>query len=114
MYFFNIILEIFYGQKTSWWAWQRKACNCESNKIAHDFTAISQGNGIAARSSSLLSMVLGAVFPPAVPITSFVAAAATLNSAYIGLLGSRINANNNGRGVVIHMTYALIFDIEPQ
>lgn len=53
-----------------WWGWQRKACNCESNKIAHDFTAISQGNGIAAGSSSLLSMLLGAVFPPAVPITS--------------------------------------------
>lgn len=97
-----------------WWGYQRKACDCESNRIANDLNTAAAGGGMVTGAAAIASVALAAIFPPAVPIANLIGGGAAFDGSYWWLVASRITANNNGRGVIMDMTYALFFDITPQ
>lgn len=82
-----------------WWGYARYMCDC----VANDF---------AANLNSAASVAAGAAVVAAFihPVGSLIG----IDSAYWWLVASRVDANNNGRGVYVEMTYALVFDITPQ
>ncbi|MCR8978663.1 hypothetical protein [Brevibacillus laterosporus] len=86
---------------TYWWGYSRKLDSCEANKVAADFAgAASVAGGVA-----IVAGIWGVA--PAVP--------PGIAGSYWALLSSRIYANNSDNtGVVLDMTWAYIFDIEPQ
>ncbi|MDN9012900.1 hypothetical protein [Brevibacillus laterosporus] len=87
--------------KTYWWGYSRKMDSCKTNRVAADFASASS---IAAGTAVVAGIFGGA---PAVP--------AGITSAYWALLSSRLYANNSDNtGVVLDMTWAYVFDIEPQ
>lgn len=82
-----------------WWGYSRYLCDCRSNDFAADLNSAAS---VAAGAAAVATFVA--------PIASLVG----IDSAYWWLVASRIDRNNNGRGVYIEMTYALVFDITPQ
>lgn len=92
------------GRNTSvteyWWGYSRYACDCETNRMSADFNSCAS---VAAGVG-----VVGAYFGPIGAIPG------GLSSAYFWLLASRLDANNQGRGVFVEMTWVLAFDITPQ
>ncbi|QOS97565.1 hypothetical protein JNUCC42_13295 [Brevibacterium sp. JNUCC-42] len=84
-----------------WWGYSRKLDSCMANKVAADFAgAASVSGGVA-----VVAGIWGVA--PAVP--------PGIAGSYWALLSSRIYANNSDNtGVVLDMTWAYIFDIEPQ
>lgn len=86
--------------KTYWWGYSRKLNSCDSKKVASSFSSagsVSAGIAVIAAWFGILPSV-----PPG------------LSAAYFGLVASRINANNNGKGVITDMTWAVVFNIKPQ
>ncbi|MCY7782726.1 MULTISPECIES: hypothetical protein [Bacteria] len=86
--------------KTYWWGYSRKLNSCDSKKVATSFSSASSvaaGIAVAAAWFGIIPSV-----PPG------------LSAAYFGLVASRINANNNGKGVIADMTWAVVFNIKPQ
>lgn len=83
-----------------WWGYARYACDCETRRMSSDFASCATvAAGVAA-----VGTYFGGI--GAVP--------GGLSSAYFGLLSSRLDANNHGRGVYVEMTWVLAFDITPQ
>lgn len=58
----------------------------------------------------LVLFLLGAILVGA----ALVAGGAAIDAGYWSLVATRIDANNQGRGVYIEMTRALVFNITPQ
>ncbi|QDX95483.1 hypothetical protein EEL31_13345 [Brevibacillus laterosporus] len=87
--------------KNYWWGYSRKLDSCKANKVAADFAgAASVAGGVA-----VVAGIWGVA--PAVP--------PGIAGSYWALLSSRLYANNSDNtGIVLDMTWAYIFDIEPQ
>lgn len=89
-------LNAVYGQWTyHWWGYDRKFTNTQAKELAGQCELIAIGAGAAS-----------AIFPP-------IAALGGLSAAYYALLANRINANNQGNGVYVAITWAAVFNIEP-
>lgn len=83
-----------------WWGYERYACDCETRRMSSDFaSSASVAAGVG---------VIGAYFGGVGAIPG------GLSSAYFALVAARLDANNHGKGVHIQMTWALVFDIDPQ
>lgn len=76
--------------------------NEATEEAANAFEAIAYTGTIIGGAASL--------FPG---INIIVSGISGIAGGYFGLLGSRMRANNNGNGVAVHMTYALIYNVEP-
>ncbi|MFJ8087397.1 hypothetical protein ACIQ7N_04175 [Lysinibacillus sp. NPDC095746] len=98
------------GKTTSpesfWWGYRTKLNSCDTKKAITDANTVAAG---AAISTAGLGG-LGAWFPV------FLAGGVItgLTSGYFWLFGTRLDANNNGSGVIVDMTWATVYDIEPQ
>ena len=55
-----------------------------------------------------------AIFPASAPITGLISGLTGMAAGYWGLLATRISANNHGKGVIIDLTWVLVFNIKPQ
>lgn len=89
------------SKTTYWWGYSRKMNSCLTDKVAADFASASS----VAAGVAVVAGIWGVA--PAVP--------AGLTAAYWGLVSSRLYANNSeSTGVVFDMTWAYVFDIEPQ
>lgn len=85
---------------THWWGKSRKLNSCDANKFAADLASVAVGGGSAA---------LLAVWIPGMGWASIIAA------GYAGLFSSRVYANNSySTGVICNLTWAMIFDVDPQ
>jgi hypothetical protein len=83
-----------------WWGYSRYACNCETQRMAADFSScasVAAGIGVVGKYFGGIGAIPGG-----------------LSSAYWWLLASRLDANNHGRGVYTEMTWVLAFDITSQ
>ena len=89
-----------------WWGIRRYASNSSTKEIIDYFSTVSNGAGIACGGTA----AIGLIFPAALPASAF----SGVGAGYFGLLASRISANNKGRGVIIDLTYVLVFNIKPQ
>lgn len=83
-----------------WWGTSRYLNNCQANKFAADLSSVAVGYTGAG-------IVAGIWFPA-------VGVAGGLIAVYAGLMSSRVYANNEGKGVYAAITYASVFNIEPQ
>lgn len=81
-----------------WWGAEKKFNNRDAKILARDLGSLSEAGSITAGSLTM--------FPPFY-------AAASLTGYYLGTLGSRVTANNKGRGVYVGITYAFVFNVEP-
>lgn len=89
-----------------WWGYRRKACDCEAQRIANDLNTAAAGGGVATGIATVISSIFG--------VGGIIAGLSGIDAGYWWLVATRIEANNEGSGVIIDMTYALVFDIEPQ
>lgn len=88
-----------YGKWTyHWWGYDRKFTNSQADDYVDDLVTAAAGATIVAG--------LGSAFPP-------VSGIATVQAGYWALLAVRVDANNEGNGVYVAVTWALIFDVEP-
>lgn len=85
---------------THWWGQSRKFNSCDADKFAADLAGVAAGAAGAG--------ILAIWFPG-------MGWASVASAAYCSLYSSRVTANNAyGTGVKINMTWAMIYDIEPQ
>lgn len=84
-----------------WWGHRRHASTAEANRISADFNSVATGAAAGA--------VLGTWFPG-------LGVGAGLTAAYFALLASRIDSHNSrtNRGVIVDVTWALVFSISTQ
>jgi hypothetical protein len=88
-----------YGRWTEhWWGFDRKFTNSQAQDFADYAATVAGGAGIVTG--------IGAWFPP-------VAAIAGVQTGYWTLVSARVNANNEGNGVYIGVTWVAIFNVEP-
>lgn len=98
-----------------WWGYQRKACNCESNRIVNDLNTLAAGGAMGVGGFGVaggITAIFGATI--AGGILAIIGGGLAFDSGYWWLVATRIQANNEGNGVICDMTYALVFDITPQ
>lgn len=86
--------------------YSRYADNCESKRLVIDLNTTAAAGTIAGGAAEIATLV----FPGA----ALVAGGAATDAGYWSLVATRIDANNQGRGVYIEMTWALVFNITPQ
>ncbi len=77
-----------------WWGYDANFNNVDANDLK--YTLLTVGSFAAA----------AGYFPP-------IGALGGLSAAYLGLIATRIDANNNGNGVYIGITWAAVFNIKP-
>lgn len=98
------------GMNTSiehhWWGYSRYADNCESKRLVSDLNTAAAAGTMVGGAAGIATLV----FPGA----ALVAGGAAIDAGYWSLVATRIDANNQGRGVYIEMTWALVFNITPQ
>ncbi|QPQ31242.1 hypothetical protein [Lysinibacillus sp. JNUCC 51] len=83
-----------------WWGKSRKFNSCDANKFAADLASV----GAGAAGAGIL-----AIWFPGMGWASIISA------AYCALYSSRVTANNAyNTGVIVDMTWAMVYDIEPQ
>ncbi|PFG13515.1 hypothetical protein [Bacillus sp. es.036] len=86
--------------KYHWWGYSRYMDRCAADTFSADLAGIAAGTaGVAAATAYW--------FPGA-------GAAIGVIGAYPALMSSRAAANNHGYGIIVEITYAGFFDIEPQ
>lgn len=83
-----------------WWGTSRYLNNCQANKFAADLASVAAGYTGAG--------LVASIWFPAVGVAGGVIA------SYAALMSSRVYANNEGKGVYAAITYAAVFNIEPQ
>jgi len=89
-----------------WWGYKTYLNSCDTKKAISDANTVGGSAGITAAGLG----GLGVWFPV------FLAGGviAGLTSGYFWLFATRLDANNNGRGVIVDMTWATVYDITPQ
>lgn len=93
-----------------WWGFSRYADNCDTKRIINELNYLSAKGGLVAS----LASVVQAFFPQSSIITTPIVGGSGISIAYIQLLTNRLDANNEGKGVYIEMTWVGVFDITPQ
>lgn len=89
-----------YTSQKFWWGERGIYTNAQTN------AAVKQGNVAAAQ------IGLGTAFLAFIPLLGPLAAGTGVTAAYITLLTSKMDAANNGRGVIVDMTWALVFTVK--
>ena len=92
-------LAAVYGSWTyHWWGYDRKFNNSQAKAFVDYCYTVAAGATIVTG--------VGAFFPP-------VAAIGGVQAGYWALVATRVNANNNGKGVYIGVTWVAVFNVEP-
>lgn len=104
------IMATCYGKTSSpdyhWWGYKSYLNSCDTKK------AISEINTAGASGAISTDGLAGAaIFFPVLAIPASVAA---ISSGWFWLFATRLDANNNGKGVIVEMTWAAVFDVAPQ
>lgn len=85
---------------THWWGKSRKFNSCDADKFAADLASVS----VPSTGAALL-----AGWIPGMGWAGVIAA------GYTGLFSSRVLSNNAySTGVIVNLTWAMVFDVEPQ
>ncbi|WP_051254730.1 hypothetical protein [Halobacillus kuroshimensis] len=88
-----------YGKWTyHWWGYDRKFNDYQTEQYIDRLNTQAAGAGMVTG--------VGAWFPP-------VGGLAAVSGGYWYLLATRVDANNHGNGVLVQVTWANIFDVEP-
>jgi hypothetical protein len=85
-----------------WWGFNRYISNLTVHKVVGNLNAIAIGGTTAGG----VCTALGAGVPGVI--------ADVVTVGYISLLANRIDTNNIGRGVCVHMTYAMVYTVVSQ
>ncbi|KMM36759.1 hypothetical protein [Guptibacillus hwajinpoensis] len=92
------------GKNTSvkyhWWGYSRYMDSCRAEKFAYDMAVVGAGAGGAGTAAALW-------FPPA-------GVAAGVMGMHATIMSVRASANNHGYGIIVEITYAQFFNIDPQ
>lgn len=86
----------------SWWGFDRYLNYSDAKSVVSDLNALA----IAGTTGTGVVAALGA--GPAGVVADVV------TTGYVGLLANRIDKYNYGRGVVVHMSYTLVYTVDPQ
>lgn len=86
-------------QEYNWWGYRTTYTNAQTNSAVSTLNAFAAGSGGAA--------AVGFWFP-------VFGAGAGLSAGYAGLLANRMDANNNGNGVLVDMTWAAVYNVSPR
>jgi len=83
-----------------WWGKSRKFDSCDANKFSADLYSVAAG----AAGAGLLGFWIPGMGWASIGTT-----------AYCSLYASRVSANNSrNTGIIVDMTWAMVYDIEPQ
>ena len=98
-----------------WWGYQRKACDCETQRIANDLNTVAAGGTIGGGGFGYAGGIVAIFgYTVAAGILAAIGGGLAIDAGYWWLVATRMEANNEGSGVICDMTYALVFDITPQ
>lgn len=98
-----------------WWGYQRKACDCETQRIVNDLNTIAAGGTIGGGGFGVTGGIVAIFgYTIAAGILAIIGGGLAMDAGYWWLVATRMEANNEGSGVICDMTYALVFDITPQ
>ena len=89
-----------------WWGYKSYLNSCDTKK------AISSINTAGASGAISTGGLAGAAF--FFPVLAIPASVAAISSGWFWLFATRLDANNNGKGVIVEMTWAAVFDVTPQ
>lgn len=94
---FSTMDHAVYGEwRYHWWGYQRNFTNAQAQEYRNRLLTQAAGAGMVTG--------VGAWFPP-------VAGIAGVSGGYWALLATRVDANNNGNGVRVSVTWANIFSV---
>ena len=83
-----------------WWGVSRYLCDCNSREFVADLGTMALIGGAGAAVGALFGVIPGLI--------------AGATAAWVGLVALRIEANNQGLGVYLEVTWALIFSVTTQ
>lgn len=96
----NKVHSAVYGSWTyHWWGYDRKFNNSQAKQYVKELKEVQAAGSFGGSLAAALFPVIGA--------------GVVVTAQYYGLLASRVDANNEGSGVYVGMTWALVFDVEP-
>ena len=99
----TILSNNYISTSTHWWGHKTVYNNSQAQAAAQRFRNYALGYGTIGG--------LGVLVPGIGPAVS---AAGGLTASYSNLVANRIDANNNGNGVVLDMTWVAVFDVSPR
>lgn len=89
-----------------WWGHKSYADSCDTKKLISDANTVAASGGIIGTGTGTIGLFF--------PILLVPAGIAGVTGGWYYLFATRLDANNNGRGVIVDLTYAAVFDITPQ
>lgn len=92
--------------KYYWWGYKTVLNSCETKKAISDANTVAAAGGIGGTSLGGLG-----IFFPVLLIPGAISGA---TGSWFYLFATRLDANNKGKGVIVEMTWAAVFDITPQ
>lgn len=96
----NKIQSAVYGEWTyNWWGYDRKFNNSQSKDYVRELNTIARTGAVAG--------------PLAAAVMPIIGAGIAVTAGYYGLLADRVENNNEGSGVYVGITWAIVFDVEP-
>lgn len=93
-----------------WWGYTRYANNKNTKKIINRFNTVSNGAWVVCGGTASASYL----FPVSAPYTGLVSGLTGMAAGYWGLLATRMSAKNKGKGVIVNMTWVLVFTVKSQ
>ncbi|PFX70716.1 hypothetical protein COL39_24525 [Bacillus cereus] len=96
----NKIHSAVYGEWTyHWWGYDRKFNNSQAKAYVKELNTVARTGAVAG--------------PLAAAVMPIVGAGIAVTAGYYGLLADRVENNNQGSGVYVGITWAIVFDVEP-
>ncbi|AOM08267.1 hypothetical protein OCB08_25140 [Bacillus cereus] len=87
-----------YGSWTyNWWGYERKFNNSQAKKYVSDLNTVANSGAVAGGLAATVMPIIGA--------------GVAVTAAYYGLLATRVDANNKGKGVYVGITWAIVFKV---
>ena len=93
-----------------WWGYTRYANNKNTKKLINRFNTASNGAWVVCGGTASASYL----FPVSAPYTGLVSGLTGMAAGYWGLLATRMSAKNKGKGVIVNMTWVLVFAVKSQ
>ncbi|WP_302630167.1 hypothetical protein [uncultured Eubacterium sp.] len=93
-----------------WWGYTRYANNKNTKKLINRFNTASNGAWVVCGGTASASYL----FPVSAPYTGLVSGLTGMAAGYWGLLATRMSAKNKGKGVIVNMTWVLVFTVKSQ
>lgn len=94
------------GPEPFWWGHRTYADSCDTKKLISDANTAAAAGGLTGSGVGIIGLFFPIMLAPA--------GVAGLTGAYFWLFSVRLDANNNGKGVIVDLTWAAVFDITPQ